>query len=296
MNKIACMIVTYNRCKLLRRCLDALDRQTCQNFDIVVLNNGSTDETAFFVEERKETSSKNLILVNVEKNVGMAYGYNRGYSAVFERGYDWIWTMDDDGMPEEHQLQYLINAHKETGLLYLNAIVCDIDNKERLSFDRNHTVKEIQSKPYVYGNVYPDNGTFINKEVYFKSGNIMSELYSYGMENEYVCRVKKNGFKVATVTNAIQYHPAKNNMKKRIFPHRSVMFLDPDALDLDRYCIYVRNYAYIHMKYYDKKYLVDDFLINIIGLIKLGRFHILIYYLRSFTKGICGRLTKTEAI
>ena len=76
MNKIACMIVTYNRRELLCRLLDELDKQTCQDFDILVLNNGSQDDTFDFLSERQKVTNKNLIIETVPVNKGMAYGYN----------------------------------------------------------------------------------------------------------------------------------------------------------------------------------------------------------------------------
>lgn len=44
--KISVVIPTYNRCKDLERCLNSLTKQTFKDFEIIVIDNGSTDETA----------------------------------------------------------------------------------------------------------------------------------------------------------------------------------------------------------------------------------------------------------
>ena len=253
MNKIACMIVTYNRCNLLKRCLDALDNQTYQEFDILVLNNGSSDETLAYLEERRKTTKKKLIIETVVQNRGMAYGYNRGYAAVFERGYEWIWTMDDDGLAENHQLEELLKSQKETGLLYLNALVCDIEKNGKLAFDvlGKKTILELKDK-FIYGVVRPDNGTLINREIFNKCGNIKSELVSYGMETEYVSRALKYGFKVATVTSAIHYHPAKMSGSIRIAKYIPFTTINVNDLSNQNIYLYIRNYTYIFMN--EKKY------------------------------------------
>ncbi len=43
--KVAIVVVTYNRLKLLLQAIDALLKQTYTNADILIINNASTDET-----------------------------------------------------------------------------------------------------------------------------------------------------------------------------------------------------------------------------------------------------------
>ena len=44
---VLAVVVTYNRCKLLRRCLSSLEAQTAP-CDILVVDNASTDETGYW--------------------------------------------------------------------------------------------------------------------------------------------------------------------------------------------------------------------------------------------------------
>lgn len=45
MNKIAAVVVTYNRKELLKKCIQHILEQTVDSLDIVVIDNGSTDGT-----------------------------------------------------------------------------------------------------------------------------------------------------------------------------------------------------------------------------------------------------------
>jgi len=47
---VSVVVLTYNRCADLKRCLDSLERQTFRPFEIVVVDNGSTDETSKLLE------------------------------------------------------------------------------------------------------------------------------------------------------------------------------------------------------------------------------------------------------
>ena len=46
---VLAVVVTYNRCKLLRRCLSSLEAQTAP-CDILVVDNASTDDTQALVQ------------------------------------------------------------------------------------------------------------------------------------------------------------------------------------------------------------------------------------------------------
>lgn len=288
MNKIACMIVTYNRKNLLARLLYELEKQTFQGFDILVLNNGSQDDTLDFLKERKKILNNRLIIETIPVNKGMAYGYNRGYAAVFERGYEWIWTMDDDGIPAPNQLEELLNAHKNTNLLYLNAVVCDTNNHHLLAFPLPGISDPMNTNiEYLYGVVRPDNGTLINHEIYEKCGNIKSELISYGMETEYVFRIKAAGYKVATVMNAIHYHPQKDNKLSSIINfkrYKKIFVYNPKFFQENNYLSYLRANAYILQKYQPKE-IRKEYIRLILFWVSRGYFSKLVKFIKAFNEG-----------
>ena len=49
--KILIGIVTYNRKELLDRCIQYLRKQTYDDFDLLVINNGSTDGTNEYLDK-----------------------------------------------------------------------------------------------------------------------------------------------------------------------------------------------------------------------------------------------------
>lgn len=65
MPRCAIVIPTYNRVEDLRKCLDALERQTLKDFRVVVIDNGSTDGTAELLKARAVD-----IVVDTRKHLG----------------------------------------------------------------------------------------------------------------------------------------------------------------------------------------------------------------------------------
>ncbi len=73
--KLSVVIPTMNKVALLERTLDALARQELapdDTWEIVVVNDGSTDGTSAFLESRAGTGDVSLVVVTPPANVGRA--------------------------------------------------------------------------------------------------------------------------------------------------------------------------------------------------------------------------------
>jgi cellulose synthase/poly-beta-1,6-N-acetylglucosamine synthase-like glycosyltransferase len=68
------IVITHDRLMFLKETLAALQRQTHENLEIIVVNNGSTDGTTEFLEQLEE-SDERVSLVNFEENQWSANAY-----------------------------------------------------------------------------------------------------------------------------------------------------------------------------------------------------------------------------
>jgi GT2 family glycosyltransferase len=107
--KIAAVVVTYNRKKLLQECLDSLLKQTKPLDSIIIMNNASTDGTE---EMLRKKYLKNPIFdyVNLGENTGGAGGFHYGIKRAYEKEFDWIWCMDDDVVLKDNALKELLKV------------------------------------------------------------------------------------------------------------------------------------------------------------------------------------------
>ena len=108
MNKVAAVVVTYNRIELLKECIKALQQQTYP-CDILIVDNASTDGTEEYIN-KIEKDYDNLHYKNTGANIGGAGGFNFGMRWAVEAGYEYVWVMDDDCLPYTDALEKLINA------------------------------------------------------------------------------------------------------------------------------------------------------------------------------------------
>ena len=78
---VTVIIPTFNRAQALICCLEHLERQSCQDFEVVVVDDGSTDETAARVEEYEKRTTLNLKFIR-QSNGGPARARNVAVAAA----------------------------------------------------------------------------------------------------------------------------------------------------------------------------------------------------------------------
>ena len=104
--RIGALVVTHNRQELLRESLAAVLGQTRAPDQVIVVDNASTDGTAAMVEREFPA----VDLVRLEVNGGGAGGFHEAVRVGVERGYDWLWALDDDTIPRPDALERLLAA------------------------------------------------------------------------------------------------------------------------------------------------------------------------------------------
>lgn len=76
MIKYSFIVPVYNTEKFLKKCLDSLVNQTYKNFEIIVVNDGSTDKSSNIISKYQK-KYKNIIVIDKE-NEGLSMARNRG--------------------------------------------------------------------------------------------------------------------------------------------------------------------------------------------------------------------------
>ena len=99
MPKITVFTPTYNRAYILPKCYESLNRQTCKDFEWLVIDDGSTDHTKELVAEWRERENGYPIRYIYKENGGLHTGYN---TAIANMETELSVCIDsDDSMPED---------------------------------------------------------------------------------------------------------------------------------------------------------------------------------------------------
>lgn len=102
---ISIIIINYNGGDLTQRCLNSLKLQDYQDFEVIIVDNGSNDNSLSITD----TSASNITLLELGRNTGFAFSNNRG--AELARG-EWLILLNNDAFPEPNWLQTLIETQK----------------------------------------------------------------------------------------------------------------------------------------------------------------------------------------
>ncbi|MFM8322762.1 MAG: glycosyltransferase family 2 protein [Chloroflexota bacterium] len=100
---ISVLVLNWNGAAVLPACLDALSTQDFDDFEVLVLDNASTDGSADGLEQRYP----GFRVVRFESNLGFSLGNNRG--APYARG-RWLAFLNNDAFPQPGWLSALARA------------------------------------------------------------------------------------------------------------------------------------------------------------------------------------------
>lgn len=98
MKAITVFTATYNRAYILGKCYESLNRQTCKDFEWLIIDDGSTDHTKELVESWQKQDNGYEIRYIYQENGGLHTGYN---TAIANMDTELSVCIDsDDAMPE----------------------------------------------------------------------------------------------------------------------------------------------------------------------------------------------------
>lgn len=100
------VILTYNHFEDTLECLKSVSEQTYTNFHVLVIDNGSHDNTPSRVRE----SFSAVQVVELGRNLGVPWGYNIGFSLALEAGARYVLMLNNDTVLAPEMLQRLVDA------------------------------------------------------------------------------------------------------------------------------------------------------------------------------------------
>ena len=106
MTKVSIIIPVYNQQKYIKRCMDSAINQTLEDKEIIVVNDGSTDNTSSILNNYL---LKNVKIINQE-NSGVAVARNKGLSMASG---EYIQFLDSDDYLKPKALEILYNTAKK---------------------------------------------------------------------------------------------------------------------------------------------------------------------------------------
>ncbi|QPH39006.1 glycosyltransferase family 2 protein [Pedobacter endophyticus] len=221
--KVVAIIVTFNRLPLLKKCIKQVKAQTRRPDLIIVINNGSTDDTASWLNDQD-------VIAYHSDNVGGAGGFSFGIAKAYSHGADWIWLMDDDTIPNNHTLESLLAAlhnleehQKHVGflsskILWTDNNIHEMNRTYRLSDQKKLSRLSLPAQP-----LQPliQFGTFVSMLLSARAveqvGLPLKEYFIWNDDVEYSKRIINSGLAGIAVEDSIATHETPINHISSVF-------------------------------------------------------------------------------
>lgn len=207
---IGCVIVTFNRLEKLKKALIAYEKQNVSPAYIIVVDNGSTDDTRKYLRDwRNEKSVEKRYVLSLEKNLGGSGGFYAGQKMAMEMSAEWIMLADDDAYPEKDYISGIagyIEGHDCSNV----SVICGSvwENESDITHHRavymKHFINNSMVKPAVkselnmMSDLYIINhssyvGPIIKKSTMEKAGLCNKDFFIWYDDFEHMYRLEQYG-------------------------------------------------------------------------------------------------------
>lgn len=256
--KLAIVIINWNSFDLTSDTLVSLSSTSYKNYDIIVVDNFSTDNSAAQLEK----DFPSIILLKSDENKGFTGGNNLGFDYAINEGYEYVMMLNNDVAVESDFLEPLV-------------VKLDIDEKiggvqpliyfyhdRELIWNAGSRYNDIFGIPYILGYYRKDKGQLqrkkqksidwitgcafmIRTEVLKKVGVLKQDFFIYYEDVDLSFRIKEAGYALAYEASSVVYH--KTGMS-----HKSKEKLKEGYLNPKVHYLNARNRLFVLKEYTQK--------------------------------------------
>ncbi|RXK00110.1 glycosyl transferase family 2 [Arcobacter sp. CECT 8986] len=195
---VSVIMSVYNDEKYVSIAIDSILKQSFENFEFIIINDGSIDRTLEILKKYKGKDSR-IVLINQE-NKGLTKSLNIGIEKAKGK---YIARMDSDDIsyPErlQKQIEFLEN-NEEYGLLGTNVEKID-KNENHIEFNTTKYTNEEIQKILCIRNCFAHGSVMINKELVSKD-LYYDEEFRYAQDYRLWTKIAKK-FKVANLDESL---------------------------------------------------------------------------------------------
>ena len=243
---VSVIIPTYNRAHLIGRAIKSVLNQTYQDFEIIVVDDGSTDNTGEIIRGFKDKRVK--YIKKYKENKGSSVARNIGIKVA--RGkYIALLDSDDEWLPEklDKQIKVLQSESPEVGVVYSNLLYID-ENGKNMSKFRNpkkegYIYEDLLGKNYVG----TDSTLLIRKECFNRVG-LFDDLLNTQQDWDMWIRIAKYYrfalIKVPLVKYRLHSNQISRNLELKIITANRILVKYKDELKKRR-GVHSKHYFYL---------------------------------------------------
>ena len=257
---VSICVPTYNGTRYLKRCLDSALAQTFEDFELVIVDDGSTDATPEIVRHYSSRDPRIRVWRNA-RNLGLVRNWNR---CVELASGEWVKFLFQDDLLEPSCLERMLQASRRgvdlvvarRGLLFEEGTPAVVEQRYRSYLARHDMARHWPGQAYVSPEEFSEillrnpaancigepTATLIKRSAFERYGRFNRDLIILG-DWEYSARVAANtGLCYVDVTSAhFRVHASAASSKAHSQHEYRSAFIDP--LIIAHEIAYSRHYS-----------------------------------------------------
>ncbi len=155
---VSVVIPNYNGSKYFKDCIEALDKQTYRDYEVIVIDNASTDDDYRWLTKRED-----IIFKRLDKNYGFSKAVNEGIKMA--KG-EYVLLLNNDTVPFADFIQELVKMIEQDKQLFAVS-------SKMIQYHNNHLIDDAGDEYTILGWAYKrGDGMPVTK--YTQSGKVFS--------------------------------------------------------------------------------------------------------------------------
>lgn len=223
---VSIVLPTYNGEEYISRAIQSIINQTYTNWELIIVNDCSTDSTLEIINNFSKQDSR-IKIINNDKNMKLPASLNRGFKEA--NGEYYTWTSDDNEYYPEaiEKMVNFLDVHREYGMVYA---ICQLLNCPKDQIDvwgeipatvENLLEFSVCAACFLYRKTVAeevgeyDTNTFLAEDhdywlrirLKYKIANINEVLYKYRLHSKSLTSSNKNKARLLGIKLGVKYQP-----------------------------------------------------------------------------------------
>jgi GT2 family glycosyltransferase len=205
------MIINWNGRDNLRSCLKSCFSQDYPEYDVIVLDNASTDDSVDMAQ--KEFSQVRII--GNRKNLGFTGAGNAGMQFAVENGYRYVLLLANDIVLDSRCLSQsikYIEQNTKVGMVGFQIVgaLCYVPIADFHQASERWESLTVEDANWIEGAAF-----LIDPNLFIRLGGYDEMLFMYGDENDLENRIRNAGYRLKRINLPAWHNAGRNVMGKR---------------------------------------------------------------------------------